>query len=53
MKLADDGTVAFIATLTNGVGGVDGTNGVGISSGTSGNDLRLVVRTGEVIEGRT
>lgn len=53
MKLSDDGTVAFIATLTNGVGGVDATNNIGIWSGTSANDLRLVVRTGDVIEGRT
>ena len=53
MKLADDGTVAFIATLTTGVGGVDGTNSMGIWSGTSGSDLRLVVRTSDLIESRT
>ena len=49
MKLGDDDRVAFIATLTPGVGGVDLSNNMGIWVGTSEADLRLVVRTGEVI----
>jgi hypothetical protein len=53
MKLGDDGRVAIIATLTVGVGGVTVSNNVGIWVGTSDADLRLVVRTGDVIDGRT
>jgi hypothetical protein len=49
MKLGDDGRVAFIATLTPGVGGVDLSNNMGIWAGTSETDLELVVRTGQVI----
>jgi len=52
MKLGDDGRVAFIATLTPGIGGVDTTNSKGIWVGTSDLDLRLVVRTGDVVGGR-
>jgi hypothetical protein len=51
MKLGEDGRVAFIATLTPGVGGVDSTNSKGIWIGTSDRDLRLVVRTGDVVGG--
>ena len=53
MKMGQDGTVAFIATLTVGVGGVDASNNIGIWVGTSQTDLRLVARTGENIGGRT
>jgi len=50
--LGVDGQVAFIATLTIGVGGVDTTNNAGIWVGRSEADLRLVVRTGDLIGGR-
>jgi hypothetical protein len=53
MKMGNDGTVAFIATLTFGVGGVDLTNNIGIWVGTSETDLHLVARTGEIIGGKT
>jgi hypothetical protein len=53
IKLGDDGRVAFIATLTPGVGGVDFSNNTGIWVGTSDADLQLVVRTGEIIAGKT
>ena len=52
LKLAEDGRVAFIGTLTLGVGGVDQTNNMGIWVGTSDADLQLVVRTGQVIDGK-
>ena len=52
IKLGIDGRVAFIATLTVGVGGVDFSNNMGIWIGTSDEDLQLVVRTGEVIDGK-
>ena len=52
LKLGIDGRVAFIATLTLGVGGVDASNNQGIWIGTSDEDLQLVVRTGEVITGK-
>ena len=52
MKLGNDGRVAFIATLTPGVGGVDSSNNMGIWVGTSDADLQLVVRTGETIGGK-
>jgi hypothetical protein len=45
--------VAFIATLTLGVGGVDTTNNIGIWVGTSETDLHLVARTGQTIAGKT
>ena len=45
--------MAFIATLTLGVGGVDASNNIGIWVGTSDTDLHLVVRTGESIAGKT
>ncbi len=51
MKLGEDGRVAFIATLTPGVGGVDSTNSKGIWIGASDRDLQLVVRTGDVVGG--
>ena len=50
--LLNDGRVAFIATLTLGVGGVNTSNNIGIWIGTSEEDLQLVVRTGDVIGGR-
>src|SRR5262249_20757654 len=52
-QLEDDDRVAVIATLAIGVGDVDASNNMGIWIGTSDDDLRLVVRTGEVIGGRT
>ena len=53
MRIGENGTVAFIATLALGVGGVDGTNNMGIWSGTSDSDLHLLVRTSDIIDGRT
>ncbi len=53
IKIGDDGQVAFIATLTAGVGGVDASNNMGIWVGTSEMDLHLVVRSGQVIAGKT
>ena len=50
-KLGIDGRVAFIATLTVGVGSVDSSNNKGIWIGTSDEDLQLVVRTGDVVGG--
>lgn len=52
MKLGNDGRVAFIGTLIPGVGGVDSSNNMGIWVGTSDADLQLVVRTGQVIDGK-
>ena len=51
-KLLNDGRVAFIASLTIGVGGVDFSNNLGIWIGTSDEDLQLVARTGDVIGGK-
>jgi len=51
-QLLNDGRVAFIATLTPGVGGVNASNNTGIWIGTSDEDLQLVVRTGDIIEGK-
>jgi hypothetical protein len=51
-QLLNDGRVAFIATLTIGVGGVNTSNNTGLWIGTSDEDLQLVVRTGDVIEGK-
>lgn len=48
----NNGRIAFIATLTVGVGGVNTSNNMGIWIGTSEQDLQLVVRTGDVIGGR-
>jgi hypothetical protein len=48
-RLLNNGRVAFIATLTPGVGGVNSANNKGIWIGTSDEDLQLVVRTGDVI----
>lgn len=53
IKIGDDGQVAFIATLTSGVGGVDASNNVGIWVGTSDAALHLVARSGQVIRGKT
>lgn len=50
--LLNDGRVAFIATLTLGVGGVNTSNSMGIWIGKSEEDLQLVVRTGDVIGGK-
>jgi hypothetical protein len=50
--LGDDGRVMFAAKLTTGVGGVDSSNNKGIWIGTSERDLRLLVRTGEMIGGK-
>lgn len=51
-QLLNDGRVAFVATLTLGVGGVNTSNFMGIWIGTSDEDLQLVVRTGDVIGGK-
>ncbi len=53
IKLGNDGRVAFIATLTTGVGGVDLSNNIGIWVGTSETDLHLLARTGELVAGKT
>jgi hypothetical protein len=53
IRIGNDGRVAFIATLTPGVGGVNLSNNIGIWAGTSETDLRLVARSGEVIGGKT
>ena len=53
MKMGKDGRVAFIATLKQGVGGVDLSNNIGIWVGTSDTDLHLVARSGENIAGKT
>ena len=45
--------MAFIATLTPGVGGVDLSNNIGIWVGTSETDLHLLARTGDLIAGKT
>ena len=52
IKLGNDGRVGFIGTLTMGVGGVDLSNNMGIWVGRSEADLQLVVRTGQVIDGK-
>ena len=52
LRLGRDGQVAFIATLAIGTGGVDLSNNQGIWVGRSDEDLRLVVRTGDEINGR-
>lgn len=52
LKIGKDGSVAFIATLTIGVGGVDVTNNIGIWAGTSETDLHLVARAGQNIGGK-
>jgi len=52
MQLLNDGRIAFIATLTLGVGGVNTSNNMGIWIGTSDEDLQLVVRTGDVLGGK-
>jgi hypothetical protein len=49
----EDGRVAFIATLTPGVGDTDASNSVGIWMGTSEADLHLVARAGQLIGGNT
>jgi hypothetical protein len=53
IKMGKDGRVAFIATLTPGVGGVNTSNNIGIWVGSSETDLHLVARTGEIIAGKT
>jgi hypothetical protein len=53
IEIGNDGQVAFIATLTPGIGGVDTSNNIGIWVGASETDLHLVARTGEVIAGKT
>ncbi len=53
IKMGNDGRVAFIGTLTPGVGGVDLSNNIGIWVGTSETDLHLLARTGQLIAGKT
>jgi hypothetical protein len=48
----NDGRVAFIASLALGVGGVDRSNNFGIWVGTSEENLRLLVRSGQIIGGK-
>jgi hypothetical protein len=50
-KVGNSGRVAFVARLAVGVGGVEASNNLGIWIGTSDQNLQLLVRTGEVIEG--
>jgi hypothetical protein len=50
-RLGNDGRVAFIAALAPGVGGVNSSNNMGIWVGTSEADLKLLVRTGDVVDG--
>ncbi len=52
-QFLNDGRVAFMATLTLGVGGVNTSNNTGIWIGKSDDDLQLIVRTGDVIDGKT
>lgn len=51
-RFRNDGRVAFVGTLAFGVGGVDASNNMGIWTGTSAGDLQLVVRTGDIIDGK-
>lgn len=51
-QILNDGRIAVIATLSVGVGGVNTSNNMGIWIGTSDEDLQLVARTGDVIDGR-
>jgi hypothetical protein len=51
-QLLNNGRVAFIATLTVGGGGVTPANNTGIWVGTSDEDLQLVARTGDIIDGK-
>ena len=53
IQIGNDGQVAFIATLTTGVGGVDASNNIGIWIGNSETDLHLVARSGQLIAGKT
>ena len=53
IKTDQNGTLAILAKLTIGMGGVDTTNNTGIWVGTSEADLHLVVRTGELIGDKT
>ena len=52
LELENDGRVAFVAQLATGVGGVDSSNNLGIWVGTSEEDLKLLVRTGDNIDGK-
>lgn len=52
-KLLNDGRVVFLASLTIGVGGVNFANSLGLWIGTSEDDLQLIARTGDVIDGKT
>ena len=49
----NDGRVVFLASLTIGVGGVNFSNSLGLWIGTSEDDLQLIARTGDVIDGKT
>ena len=51
-RLLNDGRVAFVASLTVGIGDVNLSNNLGIWIGTSDQDLQLVARTGDVIDGK-
>ena len=51
-ELENNGRVVFVAKLAVGMGGVDASNNTGVWIGTSDQDLRLLVRTGDVIEGK-
>jgi hypothetical protein len=43
----------FVATLTPGVGGVDGTNDIGLWASTTAGTLQLLLREGDLIDGKT
>ena len=53
LRMDEDGRVIFIGRLALGVGGVDTSNNVGIWVGQSEEDLQLVARTGQIIDGKT
>jgi hypothetical protein len=49
----EDGRIAFIATLTPGVGDTDASNSSGLWVGNSATDLHLAARAGQSIGGNT
>ena len=51
-EIGNDGRVVFTAKLATGPGGVDSSNNTGMWIGTSEKDLRLLVRTGDIIGGK-
>ena len=51
MKMLNDGRFVFVAQLTVGGGGVGFANNVGIWVGTSREDLQLLARSGDTVDG--